>query len=108
MKNIDIENVCWHDGNLISFEYNTTDQGSHNFTLIADIYENINDIERTRYAIKCIDTERIFQNLSSFELQENYSAGNISNGYIKDKTLWLYLCDGIIEIIAKAYELKKC
>lgn len=58
--------------------------------------------------IKCDGVLRFNSTLDATELKNNMRAGNISDGYLKGNTLWVYFTDGLIEIHSKKFRLAKC
>ena len=105
---MDIEKIIWHDGNLVSTNYAVGPKGKSSLNIIVELYKDQNASQRNKYLITCENVERFLQSLNAQELKQNSVAGNISNGYVKGKTLWLYFCDGILEIIADSYKISKC
>lgn len=106
---MDIEKIEWHDGNLFEAKFETDYQGKSRIVIIAEFYkEPINAANRDRYIITCNKVISFHFNCDVEELFENESAGNISDGYIKENILRIYLCDGYLEIKAKRFNIKKC
>ena len=101
-----LENFIWHDGNIHSLSYSIQSTGA-SLEIEGEFYSSNESNKRDIYKIKCNDVSR-FNNIIDFkETLDNFSAGSVSNGYIKDNTLWLYLSDGIIEIQAKSINVSK-
>ena len=105
MSNL-LENFIWHDGNITALNYSIHKTGA-SLEINAQFYSTIESRERDKFTIKCTGVTR-FNNVVDFEqIIDNLSAGSVSNGYVKENTLWLYLTDGIIEIHAKSINVSK-
>jgi len=59
--------------------------------------------QREAYQIHCEAVSRFNCSLDTSELKKNMFAGNISNAYLKENTLWVYFTDGLLEIHAKNF-----
>jgi hypothetical protein len=106
---MDFEHIEWHDGNLFDVKIQIDYNGESNIVIIVELYEEpINAVNRDRYLITCKNLFSFNFNCDVEELFDNKSAGNISNGYLKDNTLRIYLCDGYIEIKANQFNIEKC
>jgi len=103
-----LDDFLWHDGLLRGVSM-TVDAKGTSITIISGLFYRTEQAkERTAYAVTCEEVSRYTCTLSIKELKDNAFAGNVSNGYLKGKTLWLYLTDGLIEIHAKKFHLSEC
>jgi len=103
-----IDNLNWHDGNLLDFSYAMNSKGKTELILIFALYKNY-DSERTlKVRVTCKKIKSFDINLDMDELKDNMLAGHIANGYIKDNCLWIYFMDGLIKIIADKFVASKC
>jgi len=105
MNNIP-DSFFWHDGNVSALNY-TTKNKITTLKIEAAFYAHDLASERSEYTLSCQDVTKFNHIVDFNEINDNSSAGSISNGYLKGNTLWLYLSDGIIEINAKEFNLKK-
>jgi hypothetical protein len=103
-----LEKLFWHDGNLIDVSFTINKKGASSVQITALFYKDGQAKGRETYQIKCDGVSRVNCTLDSEELKNNMFAGNISNGYLKENTLWIYVTDGILEIHAKKFSLIKC
>ena len=104
--NSSLDNFMWHDGNIKSLNYSISNSGA-TLEIEAEFYSTDKSPKRNNYTIRCDGVTR-FNNVIDFvEIINNFSAGSVSNGYLKDNTLWLYLTDGVIEINAKSINVSK-
>lgn len=104
----DLNDLYWHDGNINSLSYEIGGAGSAAVILSVSLYTNDQSQEREPLEITCLGVGDVGLKLSTEELKQNMFAGNISNAYLKRKTLWIYFTDGIFEVTAKKFEVKKC
>jgi hypothetical protein len=98
----------WHDGNLANITYSINRRGRAKLIIEASFYKDNDAPKRETYKITCNNVSRHNITLDTKELAENMFAGNISNGYVKDNTLWLYFSDGLIQIAAERFSIVKC
>ena len=103
-----LDNFFWHDGNLIDVSFTINKKGASAVQITALFYKDGQAKGRETYQIKCDGVSRFNCTLDSEELENNMFAGNISNGYLKEDALWIYVTDGILEIHAKKFSLIKC
>ena len=103
-----LSNLCWHDGNLVSILFGIDNKGRSTVQIAAQLYKNQEAPNRDAYQISCEGVGRFNSTLDATELKDNAFAGNISSGYLKDKTLWVYLSDGLIEVHAAKFCVIKC
>jgi hypothetical protein len=103
-----LDNFFWHDGNLIDVTFTIDKKGQSGVLVTALFYKDEQAPSRDTYKIKCEGVSRFNCTLDSEELKKNMFAGNISNGYLKENTLWVYFTDGLLEIHAKKFRLTKC
>ena len=106
MNTSDFHRLFWHDGLINGVSYQIGQTGIASRVLSLSLYENNNCPERVTYEIYCLGVGDINMRLSTQDLKQNLFAGNISNGYLKERTLWIYLTDGIIEIPAENFDAK--
>lgn len=102
------DNLFWHDGNLIDMKFFIDEKGKSSLQISARFYKDENAPTREVYQIKCSGVSRFNSTLDAIELKSNAFAGNISNGYLKEKVLWMYFTDGLIEVHATRFQLVKC
>lgn len=100
-----LDDLLWHDGNLISLALGLDKQGNATVTLEIDLYPDEQTRSRQPWLIECQKVSRFHCTLDLVALKQNLGAGHIANGYLKDKTLWLYFSDGLLEISAKQFRL---
>ncbi len=105
---MDIDEIYWHDGNLVDISIQIDNKGKSKLIVIANFYENEQSSKRSRYKLTCQDVVKSNLNIDMIELKDNMFAGNISNGYLKSSALWLYFTDGMLEVIAKKFIVRKC
>ncbi|GHA14763.1 hypothetical protein [Arenicella xantha] len=104
--NNSLENFIWHDGNIESLNYSVAKTGV-SLVIEGEFYSSSESKQRDKYLITCDNVTR-FNNMADFEeILDNLSAGSVSNGYLKENKLWLYLSDGVIEIHAKNINVSK-
>jgi hypothetical protein len=103
-----LDDVFWHDGKLGDITFSIDKKGISNVKITALISKNEQASSREHYQIKCEDVSYFNCTLDATELKKNMSFGNISNGYLKENTLWIYFADGVLEIRAKKFYLEKC
>ena len=102
-----LDDLLWHDGNLIALALGLDKQGNTTVTLEIDLYPDEQARQRQRWLIECQKVSRFHCTLDLVALKQNLGAGHIANGYLKDKTLWLYFSDGLLEISAKQLQLNE-
>jgi hypothetical protein len=102
-----LNNLFWHDGNLVDISFNINEKGKAIVQISALFYKNEQAPSRDLYQITCEGIQRFSTTLDSPELKKNMFAGNISNGYLKDDVLWVYFTDGILQVHAKKFRLAK-
>ena len=100
-----LDDLLWHDGNLIALALGLDKQGNATVTLEIDLYPDEQTRSRQPWLIECQKVSRFHCTLDLVALKQNLGAGHIANGYLKDKTLWLYFSDGLLEISAKQFRL---
>lgn len=103
-----LNNLFWHDGNLLDISFSIDNKGKSTLRMTALFYKDEDAPLRARYEIKCEGVLRFNSTLDSAELKNNMLAGNISNGYLKDNSLWVYFADGVLEVHAKRFRLARC
>ena len=100
-----IDNIWWHDGQLTGIAMDINAKGACTVRLFANVYPSEQSQARTPVQLTCKGVARFASTVDVAELKSNQRAGNISNGYVKGKTLWLYLTDGSIEVHARSFSL---
>ena len=103
-----LNNLFWHDGNLVNVSFAIDKKGKAVVQFTALFYRDEQAPSRHTYQIKCESVSSYTCTLDCAELKDNMFAGNISSGYLKDNTLWVYFTDGLLEIHAKKFRLIKC
>jgi hypothetical protein len=103
-----LSNLYWHDGNLIDISYGIDKNGKSSVQMTALFYKDEQAPSRDMYQIKCEGVLQFNSSLNTTELKSNMFAGNISSGYLKGKTLWVYFTDGLLEVHATRFRLTKC
>ena len=101
-----LDDLLWHDGNLIALALGLDKQGNATVTLEIALYPDEQARSRQPWRIECQIVSRFHCTLDLAALKQNLGAGHIANGYLKDKTLWLYFSDGLLEISAKQFRLR--
>ncbi len=102
-----IDDLYWHDGNLIDVHQKYNKQGDATILLIVALYKNVQSKKRTFYKIKCITSNKTKISINNKELKDNFTAGNIDKGYLKNNTLNIYLFGGIIKIKSNKFKVSK-
>lgn len=87
----EFDNLFWHDGNLIGINFVIDSKGKSSLEIGALFYKDEDAQNRNAYIIRCNGVSRFNTTLDSAELKLNAAAGNISSGYLKENTLWIYL-----------------
>ena len=100
--------IYWHDGNLVDLSFSIDKKGRSSVKMTALFYNDEQASSRDTFQIKCDDVSRFNSTLDAAALKDNMFAGNISNGYLKGSTLWVYFTDGLLEVHAKRFRLAKC
>jgi hypothetical protein len=103
-----INKLFWHDGNLVDVFFNIDKKGDSTVQIKALLYDDEQATVRNAFQIKCENVLYFNTTLNVAELKNNQFAGNISNGYLKDCELWIYLTDGMLQVRAKKFRLVKC
>ena len=101
-----LDNFIWHDGNINSLNFTVSKSGA-SIEIEAEFYSTPDSTQRDKYTINCGDVFRLNNVINFLEIIDNFSAGSVSNGYLKENTLWLYLIDGVIEIHANEIKVSK-
>ena len=83
-------------------------KGVASVELLAHLYLNDQAPTRRSYRIECGTVSKFQCTVDVSELRINMAAGNISNGYFKGGTLWLYFCDGILQLQGKRFRVSEC
>jgi len=105
---MDIENICWHDGKIYETKFVADYDSKPCFIISAELYKEPDHTpSRDRYSITCENVKSFNFNCDVDELIDNESAGNISNGYMKDNVLRIYFCDGYLEVKANKFVIEK-
>jgi len=102
------DQLFWHDGNLLGVSFSIDSKGKSSVQMEALFYKDEQAPRRDKYQIKCEGVSRFSCTLDGEELKTNMFAGNISSGYLKEKTLWVYFTDGLLEVRATRFRLVKC
>ena len=106
-----IEQLIWHDAQLVSVSPTVCGDASTTITVVLNAYPDDDARIRETFYVECLRVERCAIVLDFVELQDNRSAGNIANGYVKrfgkKKLLRVSLMDGYIDVICAAIELKR-
>ncbi len=100
-----LSTLVWHDGNLLEISFAINAKGKSSVVVSALLYSDDHTSQRTEFKVECEDVSRFSSSIDAVQLKNNAFAGNISNGYLKVKTLWLYFTDGVVEIHAKKFRL---
>jgi len=95
----------WHDGLLSNISFEIDNTGKSVAVVSASFYRNEQDKERYDCQIRCEDVSRFNTMIDAEELKNNMFAGTISNGYVKENTLWVYVTDGVVEVHAEKFRL---
>jgi hypothetical protein len=97
----------WHDGRLGEVIFSCDAKGKSQVVISALLYRDEHARVRDSYRIVCSGVLRYSGQVDAVELKANMSAGNISNGYVKEKTLWIYLADRMLEVEAGKFQFIK-
>jgi hypothetical protein len=100
-----INNLFWHDGNLIDVSYAIDSKGKSSVTITALFYKNEQAPTRDKLQIQCGGVSRFSSSLDATELKKNMFAGNIWTGHLRDDILRLYFTEGFLEVQAKRFRL---
>ena len=100
-----INNVFWHDGNLVDISYTIDSKGKSTIVITALFYKNEKSPAKDKYQIQCETVSRFSNTIDAVELKKNMFAGNIWNGHLRDDTLRLYFTEGLLEVQAKRFRL---
>ena len=103
-----IDKILWHDGNVESVSFLIDARGKATVRIAALFHIDEKGGGRGLYRINCEGVSRFNTTLDVAELKDNMFAGNISNGYLKGDTLWIYVTDGLIEVHAKRFRVEPC
>jgi hypothetical protein len=76
--------------------------------LYAYLYVDEQGPTRGSCRIRCEAVSEFNCTLDVEELRANMAVGNVSNGYLKGGTLWMYFCNGILEVRAKRFRVSEC
>ena len=101
------EKLFWHDGNLTDVSFSVDAKGKSAVQLQALLYKDEQDPQRQPCQIRCEAVSRFQCTLDGSELKDNMFAGNISSGYLKGNTLWIYFTDGLLQVQAQRFRLVK-
>ncbi len=102
---IQIEQLYWHDGNLVELAFTLDSAGHSSVLLKLQLYPEGPATKRSDYQLRCSGISRYHCTLDVAELAINQRFGHIANGYLKQNTLWLYFTDGVLEICAEEFQL---
>jgi hypothetical protein len=98
---MNFEDVLWHDGLLLSINISFSEVNKSIVTLKVNVLANYDRGDRINLSVSFFDAEKIINILDFLEMADNYSAGNIENGFIKAKSVYrVKLVDGYFEITA--------
>ena len=104
-----IEDLIWHDGQLVSFVAEFTKERTWTTRLSIDVYPDDAASERQRVCVECHRVERSSTIFDFVELLDNHNAGNIANGYVKrfgkKKLLRISMMDGYLDVICAEVSL---
>jgi hypothetical protein len=103
-----IDKLLWHDGNVVSVSFLIDERGKATVHITALLHIDEKGGGRGSFRINCEGVSRFNTTLDVAELKDNVFAGNISNGYLKGNTLWIYVTDGLIEVHAKKFRVEPC
>lgn len=103
------DEISWHDGQIrsIILERDEQERSSYGIRIEADVYQSMESGTRVRISIQFseIKTATMSHNIS--EMEDNLSAGNISNGYKKGNSNYIiYLVDGYLDIDANKINIR--
>lgn len=103
-----IDEILWHDGNVVSISFLIDERSKATVQIAALFHIDEAGGGRGLYRITCEGVSKFNTTLDVAELKDNMFAGNISNGYLKGNTLWIYVTDGLIEVQAKKFRFETC
>jgi hypothetical protein len=104
-----IEDLRWHDGNILSLELVPDSNGISKINIMVDLYDNaVRAPGRETFSIQCIGVS-VFNAICDLkELVKNSKSGSIHDCTVKRDSLRLSLYDGYIEIRATEFRWSKC
>lgn len=105
--NSKLANLEWHDGILRDMKLGVDKKGQATFTLLAELYADSQSPARRTCQIVCRNIKQLNLNIDGEELKENYKAGFICAGGIKNNLLWLSLYGGMVQITAQQFSVKR-
>lgn len=103
-KNIDTDKIYYHDGQLLHYEesYSTQERTKREIVITVALFPSHQASSRDTYTFTFTGVKRAVKVHNYFDHEFDISAGNISNGYILDDgTTFIYICGGMIEILAE-------
>ena len=103
-----VDDLIWHDGNLLDFSYTMNSKGKAELILIFNLYKDYDSGRTLKVKVKCKKIKSFDINLDMYELKDNIGPGHITNGYIKGNCLWVYFIDGFIKITSDKFVAQKC
>jgi hypothetical protein len=107
MKNKDITKLYWHDGVITGLTFNPNYEGESEIILSLELFSDPEETSnRKQYQILCTSIKRFLATCNIFELNDNKGAGNILDGWVTDKVLFIHLFGGLIEIESEKYDIK--
>lgn len=105
---MDINDLRWHDGNIMKFELSPKYGEEAEIWIHAELYD---DSERTQgrdeFLIKCFGVSRFNAACDLIELNKNRVAGSINHGSLKANVLRISLFEGFVEIQAQNFHVSK-
>ena len=105
---MDIDELCWHDGNITRFELLSNYGGEAQINIYAEIYDDpVGSPRRDAVLLKCIGVSRFNCACDLAELNDNSSAGSIADCHFKNNIVRFYLSGGYIEIESSKYVFEK-
>jgi hypothetical protein len=106
---MNIEELHWHDGNIIKIEILPNYGEKSQINIYAEIYDDaVRAPGRDAIVLNCIDVVRFNCSCDLVELSDNSGAGSINDFTINRKIARFYLFGGFIEIKAKSFKVEKC
>jgi hypothetical protein len=106
---MNIEDLRWHDGNILSLELVPNSEGIAKIYIQAELYDNsVRSPGREKFSIQCIGVS-VFNAICDLkEIVKNSETGSIHDCTVHRDSLRLSLYDGYIEIRATEFRLNKC
>lgn len=95
--------LCWDEGNLQQISFTLDKQGEATLVMTLMLYTSDQNRRKAKHQVKCLNVTSFESTIDVQELKKNMFSGNISDGYLKGDTLWVYFTDGLLKVKAKKF-----